>query len=79
MPKTIQIRGVDDHVYAGLRRRAAEAGVTVPELLRREVARIAAQPSIETRLASLPQRTPSVGRGEVDELLRKVRDDEVRR
>jgi len=37
MPKTVQIRGIDDAVYAGLVRRAAEEGVTVPELLRRPV------------------------------------------
>lgn len=46
MPKTIQIRDVDDDVYAGLVRRAAEDGVTVPELLRREAARLAFQPSM---------------------------------
>lgn len=46
MPKTIQIRDVDDDVYAGLRKRAAEEGVSVPELLREEAARIAARPTI---------------------------------
>ena len=35
MPKTIQIRDIDDEVYAALSRRAAEAGLTVPDLLRR--------------------------------------------
>ncbi len=43
MPKTIQIRDVDDGDYAALVRRAAEAGITVPELLRREIARTAAR------------------------------------
>jgi hypothetical protein len=46
MPKTIQIRDVDDEVYAGLVKRAAEEGVSVPELLRIEAARIAARPTI---------------------------------
>ncbi len=41
MPKTIQIRDLDDEVYAGLVRHAAAAGITVPELLRREAAKIA--------------------------------------
>lgn len=36
MPKTIQIRNLDDDVYEALRRRAAAAGLTVPEVLRRE-------------------------------------------
>ena len=46
MPKTIQIRDVDDAVYAGLAKRAAEAGLTVPELLRREAARIVSRPTL---------------------------------
>ena len=46
MPKTVQIRDIDDEVYAGLLRRAAEEGVTVPELLRREAAKLAARPSM---------------------------------
>lgn len=58
MPKTIQIRDVDDAVYAGLARRAAEAGLTVPELLRREAARIAARPTLEEWLERT-QRRPS--------------------
>ncbi len=51
MPKTIQIRNLDDDVYAGLRRRAAEQGVTVPELLRTEATRLATRPSVEAWLA----------------------------
>jgi hypothetical protein len=47
MPKTIQIRNVDDDVYAALVRKAAEAGLTVPELLRREAERLAARPSMK--------------------------------
>jgi hypothetical protein len=46
VPKTIQIRDVDDEVYEGLTRKAAEAGVTVPELLRRHAAILAGRPSI---------------------------------
>ena len=46
MSKTIQIRDIDDEVYSGLRRRAAEEGVSVPELLRAEATRLAAGPSI---------------------------------
>ena len=46
MPKTVQIRDIDDEVYAALVRRAGEEGITVPELLRREAARLAARPSM---------------------------------
>jgi hypothetical protein len=55
VPKTIQIRNVDDDVYAGLVRRAAETGVTVPELLRTEAAKIAARPSMTAWLERMAQ------------------------
>ncbi|MGH3358891.1 MAG: hypothetical protein ACRDO7_08805 [Nocardioidaceae bacterium] len=45
MPKTVQIRDLDDDIYAGLARRAAEDGVTVTELIRAEVVRIVDRPS----------------------------------
>lgn len=47
MPRSIQIRDVDDDVYDALARRAAEVGLSVPEMLRREVERIAARPTVE--------------------------------
>ncbi len=65
MPKTIQIRDVEDEVYAGLVRRAAEAGVTVPELLRAEAARIAARPSMTSWLERTRSRSSRVDRAEV--------------
>lgn len=43
MPKTVQIRDLDDDVYDALRRHAADAGMSVPEFLRREATRIAAR------------------------------------
>ena len=60
MPKTVQIRDIDDAVYEGLQRRAGEEGVTVPELLRREAARLAARPSIAQWLARIGRRPSEV-------------------
>jgi len=48
-------------VYDGLRRRAAEQGVTVPELLRAGATRIAARPSSETCLASTRRHSSAIG------------------
>ena len=73
MPKTIQIRDVDDGDYAALVRRAAEAGITVPELLRQEVARLAARPSVSEWLGRTRRRGSSVGRAEVIEALDEAR------
>lgn len=74
MPKTIQIRDVDDDVYAGLRRRAAEDGVSVPELLRAEATRLAAAPSIAAWLASTRRRSSDVGTEGVLKALDELRD-----
>lgn len=73
MPKTIQIRDVDDDVYAGLSRRAAEAGLTVPELLRREAARLASRPTVEQWLARTRRRPSDISRAQVVEALDELR------
>lgn len=58
MPRTVEIHDLDDDVYAGLVRHAAEEGITVPELLRREATRLAARPSIKEWLRRT-ERVPS--------------------
>lgn len=65
MPKTIQIRNLDDDVYAGLVRRAAEVGVSVPELLRAEAARVAARPSMRGWLNRTRRRSSDLESAEI--------------
>ena len=73
MPKTVQIRDIDDETYASLRRHAASAGTSVPELLRREATRLANRPSLEEWLARTRRRTSLVTRREVTEALDDLR------
>ena len=73
MSKTVQIRDIDDEVYAGLSRRAAEAGITVPDLLRREAARLAARPTVEEWLARTRRRPSSITRADVIDTLDELR------
>ena len=61
----MQIRDIDDDVYAALSRRAAEAGLTVPDLLRREAARLARRPSVEEWLERTRRRPSTISRAEV--------------
>lgn len=75
MSKTVQIRDIDDEVYAALARRAAEEGVTVPELLRREVARIAARPSLREWLERTRRRPSAVTAGDAVRALDELRGD----
>jgi antitoxin FitA len=46
MPKTIQIREIDDDVYDALVRRSADVGLSVPEYMRKEIERLASRPSV---------------------------------
>lgn len=73
MPKTIQIRDVDDEVYAALRRRAAEAGISVPDLLRREVGRLARRLTVEEWLERTRRRRSDIEAGAVIDALEEVR------
>ena len=73
MSKTVQIRDLDDEVYAGLVRRAAEAGVSVPELLRAEAARLAARPSVHEWLRRTRRRSSPLTQVEILEALDEQR------
>jgi hypothetical protein len=73
MPKTIQIRDLDDDVYAALTRQAAEAGLTVPDLLRREAARLAARPTVDEWLARTRRRPSGISRAQVLEAVDELR------
>ena len=73
MPKTVQIRDIDDEVYAALGRRAAEAGLTVPDLLRREATRLASRPTVDEWLERTRRRPSTITRAEVLEALDELR------
>ena len=62
-----------DDDYAALSRRAAEAGVSVPELLRREIVRLAARPTMEEWLSRTRRRSSPVTRAEVLDALDEER------
>lgn len=70
---TVQIRDLDDEVYAALSRRAAEKGISVPELLRQHAARLAARPSIGEWLERTKRRSSEITRQEVLDSLDELR------
>ncbi len=69
----MQIRDIDDGVYSALARHAADSGITVPELLRREITRIAARPSLEEWLKRTASRPSDIDKATVIEALDDVR------
>ena len=75
MPKTVQIRDIEDEVYAALVRRAAESGLTVPELLRREIARLAARPTVAQWLERTGRRSSRITADDVVAALDEMRGE----
>ncbi len=73
MPKTVQIRDIDDEVYALLQRHAVEVGMSVPELLRREAIRLAVRPTVEEWLARTRRRQSAITNQEVMQALDELR------
>lgn len=73
MPRTIRIHNLDDEVYAGLRRHAADAGVSVPELLRRHATRLVTRPTTTEWLERTRRRTSNIAAADVSEALDELR------
>ncbi|QKT06005.1 hypothetical protein HUN08_01470 [Gordonia sp. X0973] len=65
MPKTVQIRDIDDEVYAALARRASGDGLSVPELLRREATRLASRPTVGEWLRATARRPSQIASDDV--------------
>jgi hypothetical protein len=72
MPRTIRFR-VDDDVYAALARRAAESSLSVPDLLRREAARLGSRPTVEQWLRRTRRRPSGITRAQVRDALDELR------
>lgn len=73
MPKTVQIRDLEDGVYAGLQRHAVAAGMSVPEFLRREAARLASRPTVDEWLTRTRRRTSTISSEETIQALDESR------
>ena len=73
MPKTVQIRDIDDDVYRALAKRAAEGGVSVPELLRRQAELLAARPTIKEWLERTRRGSSDITREEIIQALDEIR------
>jgi hypothetical protein len=72
MTKVIQVRGVTERTHAGLVRRAAEAGMSLSDYVRRELDLVVARDANEEALRRLALLPPSGLSGA--ELVRAERD-----
>jgi hypothetical protein len=73
VPKTVQIRDIDDDLYLALTQRAAEYGISVPELLRREAEKLVRKPSMKQWLERTRNRSTHISRSDVLEALDEMR------
>ena len=72
----IQVRNVPDDVHRTLKARAAEAGMSLSDYIKRDLERSAARPTIEEISARIAARGPSKMSPEfIVETLRELRDD----
>jgi plasmid stability protein len=74
MAKNVQIRNVPDDAVATIKRRAADAGMSMSEYLRQEVIAHAEQPTVSEVLARAAARWGTSGLT-VDEIVEGVRED----
>lgn len=74
MAKAIQIRDVPDDVHATLRVRAAQAGLSLSDFLREELAGIARRPTVSDVLARAAAREGGAPRAEIVRAVREGRD-----
>lgn len=75
MSKMIQVRNVPDDVHRTLKMRAAAAGMSLSDFVKRDLEAAAAQPTLEEIDARVARRGPSkVRAATVISALREVRD-----
>ncbi|HEY0633474.1 MAG TPA: hypothetical protein VGC98_15565 [Thermoleophilaceae bacterium] len=73
--KMIQIRNVPDELHQELKIRAVREGITLSELILRELPRIANRPSLDEVLTRIRSREPVRGLPSGAELVREVREE----
>ncbi len=71
--KVVQVRNVPDEVHANLRKRAAEAGVSLSDYLLEELKRVASRSSNAEVLLRASQRSWSVPHDDLIQALREGR------
>ena len=73
MAKTIQIRNVPDALHRKLKSRAALEGVSLSDLLLKEIEQVAARPTVKELAERLARRAPVRCRISPAEILREER------
>jgi hypothetical protein len=73
--KMIQIRNVPDDLHTALKIRAAREGISMSELILRDLPRIAHRPTLDEVLTRIRSREPASGIPSGAELVRAAREE----
>lgn len=73
--RMIQIRNVPDDLHQALKIRAAREGISMSELILRELPRVAHRPTLPEVLARIRSRAPVEGLPSGAELVRAIREE----
>jgi len=74
MSKMVQIRDVPDDVHSTLKARAAREGMSLSDLIKRELERMAERPSMQEWLERTQQVKPISSRLSPAQVIRELRD-----
>lgn len=74
MSKMVQIRDVPDDVHSTLKARAAREGMSLSDLIKRELERMAERPSMQEWLERTQQVKPIPSRLSPAQVVRELRD-----
>ena len=74
MSKMVQIRDVPDDVHSTLKARAAREGMSLSDLIKRELERTAERPSMQEWLEQMQQLKPISSRISPAKMVRELRD-----
>jgi plasmid stability protein len=72
--KTIQVRNVPERVYCVLRARAARAGMSLSDFIKRQLAWSAERPTMQEWLARTGQVMPFQSKRSAAQVIRELRD-----
>ena len=75
MSKMIQVRDVPDNVHRTLKARAAREGMSLSDLIKRELSRAAERPSMREWLDATQQAKPIRAKQSGARLVRQLRDE----
>jgi antitoxin FitA len=75
LSKMVQVRDVPEHVHSALKSRAARAGMSLSDFIKRELERMAERPTMQEWLDRAQQMKPISAKTTAAQAIRELRDE----